>query len=376
MAQAVAPPALGSRQPGARAVPARATAASRTPRRNVSPLSVPPRWGTRRTRSRGQARAAGRPRRIRQTPVHVHGASSAPIMIFAAPTLAPHQSGVPCGFESGTGTEPVQRSGVAANEGSTAREAAFRIEPRAPRRPLFAHPRRADVHAEPAVESRRASGRAVPARPPNSRARARRSSADHARASPARRPCGACARHAHCCRRADYEPNALSGPGASGAGGPGGAARLPCTGIAARARYSCSSPPPAGASHRRGAQASLPRKAAPAVKRRFASSFARCFLPLSAARAYAPGAQPWPAAGRPRGHALRSGLPCAGKELRRRCSRCAPSRRLGGVRWLRAAAASTLALERSRRSGAWYSLAPGRPWSAVRLAVGRGAGAV
>jgi hypothetical protein len=43
---------------------------------------------------------------------------------------------------------------------------------------------------------------------------------------------------------------------------------------------------------RQDAQASLPTKAAPPAKRCFASSLARRLLPLSAARAYAPNAQP------------------------------------------------------------------------------------
>ena len=40
-----------------------------------------------------------------------------------------------CGFESGAGTEPARRAGFAAKEGSAAREAAFRIELRAPASP-------------------------------------------------------------------------------------------------------------------------------------------------------------------------------------------------------------------------------------------------
>jgi hypothetical protein len=64
-------------------------------------------------------------------------------------------------LESGAGTEPARRSGFAANEGSAAREAAFRIEPHAPASPAQ---RRAGVRAERAVEARRAARRARRAR--------------------------------------------------------------------------------------------------------------------------------------------------------------------------------------------------------------------
>ena len=96
----------------------------------------------------------------------------------------------------------MQRPRFAANEGSAAREAAFRIELRAPASPARCH-RRAGVRAERAVAARRASGHAVTLRPPDSRARAR----SFAGAAPAVRrlagsaACGGCApprlRHWH-----------------------------------------------------------------------------------------------------------------------------------------------------------------------------------
>jgi hypothetical protein len=62
------------------------------------------------------------------------------------------------GSERGAGTEPTLRSGFAANEGSAAREAASRIEPRAPASP--AH-RRAGLRAEHAAGATRADGQPV-----------------------------------------------------------------------------------------------------------------------------------------------------------------------------------------------------------------------
>jgi hypothetical protein len=56
-----------------RSVAARAGAASRMPRRTVSPLGVAAVRAPRRMRSRGRTRTAGRSRRVRQTPVHVQG---------------------------------------------------------------------------------------------------------------------------------------------------------------------------------------------------------------------------------------------------------------------------------------------------------------
>jgi hypothetical protein len=229
-------PTLMSRRPGARAVAARAGAASRTPCRAVfSPRSVSPprgyepnerpatpcppvsrararglrrrcscssppaltsrrpdavrcrraprslsqlRWRTRRTRSRGSAgeRPSGHavPARL---PCTCMGASPA-LLVLAAATHADVSSarrqcgaGARCrGFEKCAGTEPTRRSGFAADEGSAAREAAFRIEPRAPASP----DRAARLRAERAVGARRARGRAVAARPPDSCAPAKR----------------------------------------------------------------------------------------------------------------------------------------------------------------------------------------------------------
>jgi hypothetical protein len=54
----------------------------RAPRR-LLPARGPHRAATSRTRSRGQARAVRHRRRVRQTPVRVHGASPAPLVLFA-----------------------------------------------------------------------------------------------------------------------------------------------------------------------------------------------------------------------------------------------------------------------------------------------------
>jgi hypothetical protein len=138
----------------------------------------------------------------------------------------------------------MQRPRFAANEGSAAREAAFRIELRAPASPARCH-RRAGVRAE------RAGGPAGTRRPPDSRARARGFAGAARALSPAR-------------RRAV-------------------AARA---GAARKWRWHGSS----------AAQVSLPTKAAPTVKLRFEASLARRLLPLSAARAHAPSAPSGPGA--------------------------------------------------------------------------------
>ena len=125
-------------------------------------------------------------------------------------------------------------------------------------------------------------------------------------------------------------------------------------GAAYSAICSCSSPPPALTSRRPGAQASLPTKAAPPVKRRFESSLARRLLPLTAARAYAPSALSGPGASLPavtsrppdsRGRAR--GFAGAARALRRR-----PRSRLAGSAQLVAAcapAASKVAVARKGR---------------------------
>jgi hypothetical protein len=98
------------------------------------------------------------------------------------------------GSERGAGTEPALRSSFAANEGSADREAASRIEPRAPASP--AH-RRAGLRAECAVGATRADGQPVtdvrqtPVHVHGGLAGAARAlPLAHARASPAGRPCG------------------------------------------------------------------------------------------------------------------------------------------------------------------------------------------
>ena len=274
MVHSVPPPALGSRQPGASALAARATAASRMPRR-FPPLGVPPRCHEPNAPSRHGAHA--------KLPCTGIAASSALLVLLAAARGC---------------VSSARRAGFAAKEGSAGREAAFRIEFRA----LFSPAqRRAGVRAERTVATRRArpGGHAVPARLPctgfSDAARALRR-----RPSPRSRRPGAVR-----CRSAprspspprDYEPNTQPG-----ARRPRGQAVTPCPpGSRARAwgfarRRSCFSPPPARASRRPGAsavatraataskvvlarnrrgnglsraQASLPRAAAPPVKRRF-----------------------------------------------------------------------------------------------------------
>ena len=178
MVHSVPPPALGSRQPGASALAARATAASRMPRR-FPPLGVPPRCHEPNAPSRHGAHA--------KLPCTGIAASSALLVLLAAARGC---------------VSSARRAGFAAKEGSAAREAAFRIELRAPASPARCH-RRAGVRAERAVAARRASGHAVTLRPPDSRARAR----SFAGAAPAVRrlagsaACGGCApprlRHWH-----------------------------------------------------------------------------------------------------------------------------------------------------------------------------------
>jgi hypothetical protein len=106
------------------------------------------------------------------------------------------------------------------------------------------------------------------------------------------------------------------------------------------------------AQNRCPAQASLPTKAAPPVKRRFESSPARPILPLSAARTYAPSAQPRPSARAARRSQrarqtpvhVRGGFARAARALRRPRSR----RRRGASAVARAAAASKVSLARNR----------------------------
>jgi hypothetical protein len=115
-----------------------------------------------------------------------------------------------------------------------------------------------------------------------------------------------------------HAPNACSRPGARAAGRSrlvryapahvqGASPALPALFAATRARVSTARrsavaaraggvSKEALARNRLDAQAPLPTKAAPPVKRRFGSSRARRLLPLSAARAYAPNAQSRPGA--------------------------------------------------------------------------------
>jgi hypothetical protein len=151
-------------------------------------------------------------------------------------------------LEGGAGTEPVPRAGFPANEGSAAREAAFRIEPRAPDSPAQ---RRANVRSERAAAAQRASGPAVTACPPDSRARAW-----------GLRPRCSCS-----------SPPALAS-----------SARRKCGGARCRGFESVAGTEPRSNGLSR-AQASLPTKAAPPVKRRLASRLVRRLLLLSAARA-------------------------------------------------------------------------------------------
>ena len=97
-------------------------------------------------RRAGHARAGGRLRRFRQSRVRVHcGFAGAARALRHRPHSrldGPASCGAGAryrGFESGVGTEParqrvIPRPGFAVNGGSAAREAAFRIEPRAPAR--------------------------------------------------------------------------------------------------------------------------------------------------------------------------------------------------------------------------------------------------
>ncbi len=111
MVHSVPPPALGSRQPGASALAARATAASRMPRR-FPPLGVPPRCHEPNAPSRHGAHA--------KLPCTGIAASSALLVLLAAARGC---------------VSSARRAGFAAKEGSAAREAAFRIELRAPASP-------------------------------------------------------------------------------------------------------------------------------------------------------------------------------------------------------------------------------------------------
>ena len=136
---------------------------------------------------------------------------------------------------------------------------------------------------------------------------------------PRLRECGARRLPARCPHRASYEPNAPSRPGAQAARRSRRARRTPVHGqgaspalpvlLAAAVRVSparCRAVAARAAAARKRhwhgtvalchAQASLPTKAPPPVKRRFGSSLARRLLPLSAARAYAPNVQSGPSA--------------------------------------------------------------------------------
>jgi hypothetical protein len=112
------------------------------------------------------ARAAARSRRVRQTPVHVLGfAGAARALRRPCPRLVVP---VPCGGGArcrgskealARNRRSMPRAGFAANEGAAAREAAFRIEPRAPR--LLLPARRSRGPARAAGRPRRARGTPV-----------------------------------------------------------------------------------------------------------------------------------------------------------------------------------------------------------------------
>jgi hypothetical protein len=152
-----------------------------------SPRSAsPPRGYDPNPRLRPRPRAARRP----------HRSARRPCTFSASPTLLARLAGPAQGrwlralarLERGAGAE--KRPRFAGNEGSAAREAAFRIEPRAP----ASHARRrAGVRAERAVGATRPGGRAVTPCLPDSRACAG-GFAGAARA-PRRRPSVPPARH-------------------------------------------------------------------------------------------------------------------------------------------------------------------------------------
>jgi hypothetical protein len=145
---------------------ARAGAAWRTPRR-LLPARCPRRAGyERRTRTGRGARAVGRPRRVRRTPMHAHGGFAGAARALRRPRVlagpAPCGASARCrGFESGGGRKPARRSGFAGNEGSAAREAAVRIEPLAPASPAQRRGLRVRTRSRGEV---RAAGRPQPVR--------------------------------------------------------------------------------------------------------------------------------------------------------------------------------------------------------------------
>ena len=143
-------------------------------------------------------------------------------MVFAAARASRRASPAPCGagahcrgLESGAGTEPMRqrvilRSRFAADKGSAAREAAFRIELRASASPAQ---RRAGVRSERAVGAKRGrpGGHAEPTRFPctcmrDSPALLVAFGAARPRVSSARRKCGAGA------RRRGFESGAATEP--------------------------------------------------------------------------------------------------------------------------------------------------------------------